>query len=144
VPRTEDSLTAKQAEVTAQQGQGAAVDPVEMAIPEPLVSVPVRNESPAQAIARCVTLSAANPVLLLLPQDPRRRRAMVLAVDNDVYVASSKELGQAVQGGALASDAFYLPKGVPVPVTARAALWAACTTTAAASRISLLVEKDDE
>jgi len=144
MPRTEDSLTAKQAEVTAQQGQGPAVDPVEMAIPEPLVSVPVRNESPAQGIPRCIALSAANPVLPLLPQDPRRRNALVLAVDNDVYICGSLELAQAAQGTTTGSGGFYLPKGIAIPIVNRAACWVAVTTTGSASRVSVLVSKDDE
>lgn len=142
--RTDDSLLAKQAETAQLQGQGAPFDPVEEAIPEPLVSVPVRNESPAQGIARCVALSAANPVLMLLPQDPRRRHAVVLAVDNDVYICPSLELAQSVQGTATGSGGFYLPKGVVMPIVNRAACWVAATTVAAASRVSVLVNKDDE
>lgn len=143
--RTEDSHLAKQAEATAAQlpGQGGQFDQVELAIPEPLAAIPVRNESAAQAIARCVTLSAANPVLLLLPQDPRRRSAILLSVDNDVYVCSSLELAQNVQGVATSNQAFYLPSKIAVPVTAKGALWAAVTTTGTASRISVLIAKDD-
>lgn len=129
MPRTEDSLLAKQAETTAQQLAGPAFDPVEMALPEPLVAVPVRDEPPAQAIPRCVTLSAANPVLPLLPQDPRRRRAVLLAVDNDVWVAGSLELAQNAQGAATGSAGFYLPRGVAVAVMAKAAFWCALTST---------------
>ena len=142
MPRTEDSHLAKQAESTLQSGPGS--DPVEMAIPEPFTAVPVRNESPAQGNARCISLSAANPVLLLLPQDPRRRSAILLAPDNDVYLASSPELAQTAQGSASSGQAFYLPAGVPVPVVNKAALWAAATTTASTSRVSVLISKDDE
>lgn len=137
--RTEDSHLAKKASVPQ-----ATTDPVDVALPEQFPVIPVRDESPAQATARCVSLSSANPVRPLLPQDPKRRRAVVLAVDNDVYIASSLELAQAVEGGTTGADAFYLPKSVPVPVTAKSAFWVACTTTSTTSRVSVLVEKDDE
>ena len=144
MPRTDDSLLAKQDEAGQLAGQLALpLDPVELAIPEPLVAVPVRNETPAQGNARAIILSAANPVLPVLPQDPRRRTALLLAVDNDVYLASSLELAQAAQGSAASGQAFYLPAGVPIPVVNKSALWAASTTTATPSRVSVLISKDD-
>src|SRR5579875_2620005 len=135
--RTEDSHLAKAAEVTARQAAGTAADPADTALPEPFPAVPVRDESPALGIPRCVLLSANNPVKQLIGRDPRRRNAIVLAVDNDVYLCGSLELAQAVQGSTTASDAFYLPKGVAVPLVAKAAVWAAATTTASTSRISV-------
>lgn len=144
MPRTEDSLTAKQAEVTAQQGAGPAFDPVELAIPEPLVAVPVRDESPAQGNAAVIVLSAANPVLALLPQDPRRRRAVVLAVDNDVYLSQSKDLAATSQGTTTGTQAGYLPAGIGIPLDSKNAWYAAATTTATSSRVSVFVFKDDE
>lgn len=144
MPATHDSLLAKQTEATAQHIAAPAADPVEQALPEPFPAIPVRNESPALGVDRCVALSAANPVRMLLPQDPRRRNAMILAVDNDVYICSSLELAQAVQGLTTASDGFYLPKGIVVPITNKAAHWVAATTTASTSRVSVLVSKDDQ
>jgi hypothetical protein len=143
VARTDDSLLAKQQEATQIEGQAALFDPVESALPEPLVAVPVRDEAPAQSIARCVTLGANNPVLPLLPQDPRRRGAVVLAVDNDVYIAGSADLAQAAQGSTSSEHAFYLPAGIGIPVAAKGALWVAVTTTATLSRVSVLIAKDD-
>lgn len=142
--RTDDSLLAKQAEVTQLAGQVPLVDPVEAALPEPAPAVPVRDEAPAQSIPRCITLSAANPVLPLLPQDPRRRSAVVLAVDNDVYIAGSADLANAAQGSPASPHAFYLPAGIAVPVDTKAASWVACTTTATSSRVSVLINKDDQ
>lgn len=142
--RTEDSHLAKQAETTQIQGQGQLFDPVETALPEPLATVPVRNESPARGTARCIRLSAANQVLPLLPQDPRRRHALVLAVDNDVYLCGSLETAQAVAGSTTAADGFYLPKGIAVAIVNKAAHWVAVTTTAAPSRVSVLINQDDE
>lgn len=137
--RTEDSHVAKLAE-TAPAG---IPDPGGTELPGTYAVVPVRDESPAQFIASCASLSTANPVRMILPQDPRRRRAVVLAVDNDVYLASTLELAQAAEGAATSSVTFYLPKGTPLPVTGKGALWASATTTATGSRVSVLVEKDD-
>jgi hypothetical protein len=148
--RTEDSYTAKQAEITGQQAQGTA-DPVDMALPEPLVAVPVREESPAQAIPRTVGLSANRPVLPLLPQDPRRRRAVVLAVEKPAVLCSSPDLAAAASAlpntGSI--EGFYLPVNVPVPIMAKGAFWVTYTTTdapgaGAVNHVSVLVEKDDE
>jgi hypothetical protein len=140
--RTEDSHLAKlEQSVPAQL---PVTDPVDTALPEPFPAIPVRDESPALGSAHAISLSAANPVKLALPQDPRRRRAVLLAVDNDVYVASSLENAQAAEGVTTSSAAFYLPKNVPLVVTTKAALWISATTTASASRVSVLAEKDDE
>jgi hypothetical protein len=144
MPRTEDSFTAKQAEVTAQQGPGPAFDPVEMAIPEPLVAVPVRVETPAQGVGNVVVLSAANPVLQLLPQDPRRRGAVVLAVDNDVYLSASRDLAGFAVGSNAGTQAAYLPAGIGIPLNSKNAWYVAATTTATSSRVTVLVFKDDE
>jgi hypothetical protein len=138
---TNDSHLAKMAQAADIDSGTAGSDD---ALPEPFPAVSVRDESPAQAIARCVTLSANNPTLALLPQDPRRRRAVILAVDNAVYVASSLETAQAAEGSTTATHAFYLPTAVPIPVHSRGALWCSATTTSSQSRVSVLVEKDDE
>src|SRR5487761_457217 len=130
--RTEDSHVAK---LSASQAAVPVTDPAETALPEPF---------PALGSAHSISLSSANPVKLALPQDPRRRRAVLLAVDNDVYVASSLENAQAAEGVTTSSMAFYLPKSVPLPVTTKAALWVSATTTGSSSRVSVLAEKDDE
>lgn len=139
--RTEDSHLAMQAAAPA---PAEVVDPVDVALPETYIPISVRDESPALGSAHCVTLSANNPVRPVLPQDPRRRRALLLAVDNDVYIGSSLEVAQAAEGGTTSGAAFYLPKSIPVPVTSKAAFWAAATTTSSSSRVSVLVEKDDD
>jgi hypothetical protein len=138
--RTEDSHVAKLAQAPAPQG---VTDPVEAALPEPFPAIPVRNESPAVGIGQCVSLSAAESVKPVLPQDPRRRHALLLSVDNDVWIAGSLEVAQAAEGSTAGSFAFYLPKGVPVPIINKGAWWAAATTTATVSRISVMVDKDD-
>jgi hypothetical protein len=123
---TSDSHLAK---MGAPQGTASAVDPADTALPEPFAPLPVRNESPALVITSVTSLSANNPTRLILPQDPRRRSALVLAVDNPVYLASSLEVAQAAEGSSTSTLAFYLPVGVPIPVASKGAVWAAATTT---------------
>jgi hypothetical protein len=144
MPRTDDSLLAKQAELGQLDGQGALLDPVETAIPEPLVAVPVRDESPAQGNGNVVTLSVANPMLQLLPQDPRRRLAVVLAVDNDVYLSHSRDLAAFAQGVNTGTQAAYLPAGIGIPIHSKNAWYVAATNTTTSSRVTVLVYKDDE
>jgi hypothetical protein len=144
VARTDDSYLAKQAEAAQLPGQAGLFDPVEMAIPEPLVAVPVRDEAPAQGNGGVVVLSAANPVLQLLPQDPRRRLAVVLAVDNDVYLSHSRDLAAFAQGANTGTQAAYLPAGIGIPIHSKNAWYVAATTVATSSRVTVLVFKDDE
>lgn len=116
---------------------------VDQALPEVYPVVSVRNESPAIGIGQCISLSTAESVKLILPQDPRRRHALLLAVDNDVWIAGSREVAQLAEGSTAGSFAFYLPKGVPVPIINKGAWWVAATTTASVSRISVMVDRDD-
>lgn len=111
---------------------------------EPETVVPVADQPPALGRGYIVTLGAANPVLPLLPQDPRRRSAIVLAVDNDVYIASTREAAEAAAGSMSATSAFYLPAGTAIPVPNQAAWYAAAATTASQSRISVLISLDGE
>ncbi len=141
--RTEDSHLAKQASQALPSGDGPASENYDATLPEAYPPVSVRNESPAIGIGQCVSLSSAESVKPVLPQDPHRRHALLLAVDNDVWIAGSKEVAQAAEGSTAGSFAFYLPKGVPVPVINKGAWWAAATTTASVSRISVMVDKDD-
>jgi hypothetical protein len=110
----------------------------------PAYIVPIRDEPPALGIGAVVLLTPADPVQLLLPQDPRRRTAIVLAIDNDVYLATSKELAQAAVGTVSSPIAGYLPAGIAVPIGNRAAWYAAATTTASPTRITVLISKDEE
>jgi hypothetical protein len=139
--RTEDSHVAKLGE-TRNAATGSVVDQVDTALPELYPVVSVRNESPALGTGQCVALSTATPVKALLPQDPRRRHALILAVDNDVWIASTREIAQAAEGSTAGSVAFYLPKGIAIPVINKGA-WYAAATAAGTSRISVMVDKDD-
>jgi hypothetical protein len=105
-------------------------------------AVRVREEPPDLGTARTVTLSAANPVLTVLYADRQRRSAVIVAVDNDIYLSTDQGAANQVAGGASAEIVFYLPKGLPLPVANQAQLWAAATTTATSSRVSVLVSQD--
>lgn len=113
-----------------------------------LFTVATRSDMPEETVPRTLVLSSANPYLAALPRDMQRRRAVLLAIDNDVVLAESKELAQAiatlVAAGAAASTltgGFYLSKGVPLPLESRDWMFAAATTTATASRLSVVVER---
>jgi hypothetical protein len=95
---------------------------------------------PENGLAGMVVLNAANPVLPLLPRDTTRRAAVLLAVDNDVYVSSSPSVAAAAaaSGGTAFTGCSYLPAGIPVPWPSTAPLWCAPTTTATDSRITVM------
>lgn len=110
--------------------------------PVPYTAVRVRPETPDLSTARTLTLSAANPVLTLVPHDPQRRQCVVIAVDNDVYISGDYGLALSISGGASAEGAFYLPAGIGIPVDTQAQLWVAATTLSVNSRVSVLITKD--
>lgn len=95
---------------------------------------------PENGLASVVVLNSANAVLPLLPRDTTRRSATLLAVDNDVYVASSPSTAAAAaaSAGTAFAGCSYLPKGIPVPWFSTAPLWCAPTTTASSSRITVM------
>jgi hypothetical protein len=89
-----------------------------------------------------VNLTAAKPVARLLPRDSHRRSAVILAIDNDVYLTTDEGLAWNLQGNATGTQGFYLPKGTPVPISNTAEWWAAATTTATSSRVSVIVNRE--
>ena len=102
--------------------------------------VAVDSIPPENGLATVVVLNSANPVLQLLPRDTTRRSAVLLAVDNDVYISTSPSVANAAAAsdGTSFEGAFYLPKGIGVPWQSTAPLWAAPTTLASSSRISVM------
>ena len=97
---------------------------------------------PDTGIAITVTLTVNNPVRLLLPRDTTRRGAVILAVDNPVYVAVDGNLAYQAEGSATSTGAFYLPVGIPVRVGNTAELWVSATTTGTSSRVSAMSDID--
>lgn len=127
----------------AAAAQSAVADTVENDNgPVTYAAVRVRPEPCDIGTARTITLSAANPVLTLLGADRQRRSCVILAVDNDVYIATDKGLAIEAAGGSTAEGVFYLLAGVGLPISSQAQYWAAATTTDTPSRVSVMIDKD--
>jgi hypothetical protein len=105
-------------------------------------AVRVSVEAANLAGSGCVVLGPGNLWQQLLPRDQNRRSAVILAVDNDVYVTADQGMALNVAGSASGTGAFYLPAGIAIPVDSQAQLYVACTTTATNSRVSVLISRD--
>ncbi len=99
-------------------------------------------EAPNLSGVSTVLLTPANPTARLLPRDVHRRSAVILAIDNDVYVTTDPGMAINVAGTATATGPFYLPAGIAIPVDSQAEFWAAATTMATNSRVSVLVNRE--
>lgn len=142
--RTEDSHLAKQQEM-ARPDQAPAGEFDDARLPDSYPPVATRAIAPALGGFATVALSAANPVRPLLPQDPHRRIAWVLAVDNPVVICTTLELAQqAAADGATTVAGSVIPAGQGFPVYCRSACWVAATTIASASRVSVHSARDDD
>jgi hypothetical protein len=129
----------KKAAADQDQAEAAASAPAALPGKKPVL---VRPEEPDLGTARTVTLSAANPFAQLLPRDPQRRSAVVLAVDADVWLSYNQGTAEDLSGTSAAGSAFYLPAGIGIPVASRAQLWVSPTTTAASTRVSVIAARD--
>jgi hypothetical protein len=105
-------------------------------------AVPVREALGDVGSARVLVLAANQPQRQLLPRDLKRRAAVIIAVDNDVYITPDEGTASGIAGTATALTGFYLPKGTPIPIVSTAEFWVACTTTASTSRVSVLYSRD--
>jgi len=105
-------------------------------------AVRVRPEAADTGVARTVTLSPNYQVARLLAADPGRRSAVILAVDNDVYITGSQDLANGAAGGTSATQVFYLPAGIGIPFDNQGEYWVAATTSATSSRVSVLINRD--
>jgi hypothetical protein len=135
----------KQAAAEAAQlaGYNAAVEGETGPSGQAYEAIRVRPQPPDTGIPRTITLSASYPVAQLLPADPQRRVAIVLAVDNDVYLTKAQgpaadAAGAATSGGPL----FYLPKGLMLPISDQDKYYVSATTTSSTSRVSVLASRD--
>lgn len=134
--------------VSAAEHHSAPAPAAPQEMPEVHFTVNTRSDMPEECIPRTMVLSATNPYLAILPRDMRRRRAVIVPIDNDVVLAESKELAQAVAtsvtGGAAAttlSTGMYVPKSTVITLESRSWMFAAISTTASTSRVSVLVER---
>jgi hypothetical protein len=85
-----------------------------------------------------------NQVVQLLGRDYDRTEAQVLAVDEPVWLAATREAAEAALGSATAgvpqAGASWLPTGFDRPILNGDELWAAATS-ATATRISVIVNR---
>jgi hypothetical protein len=89
--------------------------------------------------------TTTQPVQQLLGRDYERTEAQVLAVDEPVYLAASKELAEAAaaagaNAGIAQPGASYLPVGFDRPILNGDELWCAATS-ATAGRVSVIVNR---
>lgn len=105
-------------------------------------AIRVREDPADLGTARTVTLSSANPFAQLLPRDDARRTAVVLAIDNDVWISYNQGTAEDLSGTSGAGSAFYLPAGLMCPVLSKAQLWVSPTTLTGTSRVSAIISRD--
>lgn len=105
-------------------------------------AVRVRDEPPDTGTARTVPLSSANTVRSVLPRDAGRRRAVLLAITNDVYLTTNEGAAKDAGLGHPAPDIGYLPAGIAVPIDNTAQHWCAVTTTSTASPVLVIISRD--
>jgi len=108
------------------------------------VVVPVAQQLPALGRGYVVVLGPNNPVLRVLPQDPARRGAVILAIDSDVYLGDSYDGVQQAAGATTGTTAGYLPAGIAVPVSSENAWFAGATNESTSCRVSVWIFLDSE
>lgn len=112
-------------------------------LPARLDAIPVLAVNGDEGVYSTMSL-AASGIRQLLPQDPQRYRAVVLAIDQDVVLCATKELAQAAANTATSvpyPTGFYLSKGIPLTIQNKGLIWVANTSTGTATRVSVVVEK---
>ena len=107
----------------------------------PYTAVRVRPEAPDLGGAYVVTVSSSNPVAQLLPKDAQRRSAVIIAVDNDVWISYSQGTAAGLAGTSTGGSAFYLPAGIGIPVDSRQQVFVS-STVSSSSRVSVIVSRD--
>lgn len=107
--------------------------------------VPVRVDIPEGAVYRTMALNGGG-VRQLMPQDPWRERALVLAIDEDVILCATKELAQDAANQVSSvpyPTGFYLSKGIPLPLRNKSLVWVANSSSGTATRVSVVVERNE-
>lgn len=126
----------------------AATDGVAIPVNEPSpvggFVVPVRQDNPEECIPRTVQLGASNNTYLpLLPMDMQRRRAVIVPVNNDIWISENKDRASQAAGinpSTGYSMAAHIPSGTNLVVESRGELWVS-STTAATTSIAVIVER---
>ena len=107
-------------------------------------AIRVRAEAPDTGVVRTITLTAAYPVARLLPADPGRRSAVILAIDADVYVSASQDLLNGAYNTTTATQVGYFPAGIALPIDNQAEYWVAATTTSTSTRVTVITSRDSQ
>jgi hypothetical protein len=109
--------------------------------------VPVRQDSADQVTYfTAVVATGTNPVALLLPRDPNRYRATIMAIDEAVVLAATRDqAGNSANTvtNVPAPQGFYLPVSIPVTVYAKGPCYVGATS-ATPTRVSVTVEKYEQ
>ncbi len=90
-----------------------------------------------------VVSTSLNPVLRLLGFDKRRRRAIVMTLDEPVVISASQAAASdpqnAVNAAGTGASGFVLPAGIPLTIDSRAEVWVAATSSTP-TRVSVLAD----
>lgn len=108
------------------------------------VKVQTISEPVEKIICSTVVLSSVQPTAILLPRDPEREAADILAVDNAVVIAATQAQAGAAQNTVTDTpqpSGAWIPVGTRYTIRATGVVWAGITTTATNSRVSVVVYK---
>lgn len=107
------------------------------------IAIPVTVDGPVMTEERASTFggistetavaSGASNARQILRPDPRRRKALVIALTQDMRVGASQAAAESTGG--------VWPKGTPLPLTSRSELWASCATAGQTTDITVIVER---
>jgi hypothetical protein len=113
---------------------------------EPIADyVPVRVDVIAPEITSAQTLIISNTQLSqqILGNDPNRRRAVILTLDEPVVLSTSRanadDARNASNAAGLGASGFVLPVNIPMVIKSRGPLWIAATSSTP-TRVSVLSE----
>jgi hypothetical protein len=89
------------------------------------------------------TATPAGWYALVLPQEPLRARAVILAIDNDIILCETKDLatnGNNIVATPPQPQGFYLSKGVSLEIKSNGLCYAVNTATTN-TRVSVMIER---
>lgn len=111
--------------------------------PAKVRGIPVTDRAAEFARARTFSVSTANknPIVELLGQDPARRYAVVMTLDEPVVISfaqtSAEDPRNAVNAAGTSANGFVIPVNCPVPINSTSVIY--CTATSAtATRVSVM------
>jgi hypothetical protein len=101
--------------------------------------VPTKAQEPDKYGARTVVVSTGSNSMsaMVLPADPSRQRAVILAVDEPIVVAVGRSMADNAAAAAMGQplSGFFLPVGLPFEVKGGGEVWVGATS-ATAGRVS--------